>query len=193
MKLLLVDDHAIVRAGLRQLLAAIGPVTVTEAGDGREALALLRRERPDVVVLDLNLPGIGGVELIRRLLRQEAGLRVLVLSMHAEPLYAARALQAGARGYVSKNAAPEELLTALRRVAAGERYIEAEARPGAGAARRRRGGPVAGPERARPGNPAAAGRRPQPRRNRGGAGRRLQDDRQRMQPAQGDTRGRAHR
>lgn len=126
MKILLVDDHAIVRAGLRQLLAASGTVSVCEAGEGREALALARRERPDVVVLDLNLPGIGGVELIRRMLLQDPALRVLVLSMHAEPLYAARALQAGARGYVSKGAAPEELLTALRRVAEGGRYIEAE-------------------------------------------------------------------
>lgn len=126
MKILLVDDHAIVRAGLRQLLAASGTVSVCEAGEGREALALARRERPDVVVLDLNLPGIGGVELIRRMLLQDPALRVLVLSMHAEPLYAARALQAGARGYVSKGAAPEELLTAVRRVAEGGRYIEAE-------------------------------------------------------------------
>jgi two-component system invasion response regulator UvrY len=126
MKILLVDDHAIVRAGLRQLLAAAGSAEVWEARDGREALTLARRERPDVVVLDLNLPSVGGVELIRRLLQQDAGLRVLVLSMHAEPLYAARALQAGARGYVSKNAAPEEMLMALRRVAEGGRYIEGE-------------------------------------------------------------------
>jgi two-component system invasion response regulator UvrY len=125
-KVLLVDDHAIVRAGLRQLLAVAGPVVVHEAADGREALAQVQRERPDVVVLDLNLPGIGGVELIRRLLQQDAGLRVLVLSMHAEPLYAARALQAGAKGYVSKGADPAELLTALRRVSKGGRYIEAE-------------------------------------------------------------------
>lgn len=126
MKILLVDDHPIVRAGLRQLLATAASVAVCEAAEGREALALVRRERPDVVVLDLNLPGVGGVELIRRLLQQDAALRVLVLSMHAEPLYAARALQAGARGYVSKSAPPEELLTALHRIAEGGRYIETE-------------------------------------------------------------------
>ena len=126
MKMLLVDDHAIVRAGLRQLLGAGGTVVVFEARDGREALALARRERPEVILLDLNLPGIGGIELIRRLQQQDGASRVLVLSMHAEPLYAARALQAGARGYISKNAAPDELLTALRRVAEGGRYIEAE-------------------------------------------------------------------
>ena len=126
MKLLLVDDHPVVRAGLRQLLATAVAATVIEAADGREALALARRERPDLVVLDLNLPGIGGVELIRRLLQQTATLRVLVLSMHAEPLYAARALQAGAKGYVSKSAPPDELLTALRRIAAGGHYVETE-------------------------------------------------------------------
>jgi two-component system invasion response regulator UvrY len=130
MKLLLVDDHAILRAGLRQLLALTVPLgaaaTILEAGDGEQALLLARQERPDVVVLDLTLPGLGGIELLRRLLAQDAALRVLVLSMHAEPAYAARALQAGARGYVSKSAAPDEMLTALRRVAAGGRYVEAE-------------------------------------------------------------------
>ncbi len=130
MKLLLVDDHAILRAGLRQLLALTAPfgaaATILEAGDGEQALLLARQERPDVVVLDLTLPGLGGIELLRRLLAQNAALRVLVLSMHAEPAYAARALQAGARGYVSKSAAPDEMLTALRRVAAGGRYVEAE-------------------------------------------------------------------
>ncbi|MBN9508530.1 MAG: response regulator transcription factor [Alphaproteobacteria bacterium] len=126
MKILLVDDHAIVRAGLRQLLSLGTPVTVAEAASGREALATVARERPDVLVLDLNLPDVGGVELIRRLLLQDASLRILVLSMHAEPLYASRALQAGARGYISKSAEPQELLSALRRVAEGGRYIEAE-------------------------------------------------------------------
>ena len=126
MKILLVDDHPVVRAGLRQLLAAALPATVSEAAEGREALALARREAPDLIVLDLNLPGIGGVELIRRLLRQDPAQRVLVLSMHVAPHYAARALQAGAKGYVSKNAPPEELLTALRRIAAGGHYVETE-------------------------------------------------------------------
>ena len=126
MRILLVDDHPVVRAGLRQLLAAALPATVSEAAEGREALALARREAPDLIVLDLNLPGIGGVELIRRLLRQDPAQRVLVLSMHVAPHYAARALQAGAKGYVSKNAPPEELLTALRRIAAGGHYVETE-------------------------------------------------------------------
>lgn len=126
MKILLVDDHPVVRAGLRQLLATTIPATVYEAADGREALGLARREKPDLAILDLNLPGIGGAELIRRLLQQDAALRILVLSMHVEPHYAARALQAGAKGYVSKNAPPEELLAALRRIGAGGHYVEAE-------------------------------------------------------------------
>lgn len=126
MRVLLIDDHAIVRAGLRQLLSAGGSVTVFEAGDAQEGLAVARREHPEVIILDLNLPGIGGIELIRRLRRQDEAFRLLVLSMHAEPLYATRALQAGAHGYVSKSAPPNELLIALRRVAEGGRYIEVE-------------------------------------------------------------------
>ena len=125
MKILIVDDHAIVRDGLSRLLAADGDHEVKLAATGREALILARSFRPALVILDLNLPGLGGLELLRRLVAIEAG-KILVLSMHAEPLYARRSLEAGAHGYVSKNAAPDELLTAVRRVAAGGRYIEAE-------------------------------------------------------------------
>jgi two-component system invasion response regulator UvrY len=125
MKILLIDDHAIVRAGLRRLLTPL-PAEISECASGLDALAWLREQAPDLVILDLNLPGIGGLELLRRLLRERPTLNVLVLTMHAEPLYAARAFEAGARGYVSKNVAPEELLTATRRVARGGRYVEAE-------------------------------------------------------------------
>ena len=125
MKILLVDDHAIVRDGLKRLLGGLDSTTVHEVADGRDALALVRTQDFDLIILDLNLPGLGGLELVRRIVQLERG-RVLVLSMHAEPLYAARALDAGAAGYVSKNASPEELLTAVRRVGAGGRYIENE-------------------------------------------------------------------
>lgn len=125
MKVLIVDDHAIVRDGLRRLIASQGEHEVSEAGSGREALAQVRTLKPDLIVLDLNLPGLGGLELLRRL-AQAASARILVLSMHAEPLYARRALEAGAAGYVSKNAAPDELMSAVRRVGAGGRYVEAE-------------------------------------------------------------------
>jgi two-component system, NarL family, invasion response regulator UvrY len=124
-KILVVDDHAIVRDGLSRLLMTDGDHEVKLAANGREALLLARSFRPALVILDLNLPGLGGLELLRRLVQLETG-RILVLSMHAEPLYARRSLEAGAHGYVSKNAAPDELLAAVRRVAAGGRYIEAE-------------------------------------------------------------------
>lgn len=126
MRILLVDDHSIVRAGLRGLLATIGAVEIHEAADGRAALALARSVRPHLIVLDLNLPGGSGLDLLRRLLLEDKAARILVLSMHAEPVYAARALDAGAKGYLSKNAAPDELMLAVRRVADGGHYIENE-------------------------------------------------------------------
>ena len=126
MKILLVDDHVIVRSGLRSLLASVADTQISEAATGREALQRLRQDRPDLVLLDLKLPGIGGLELLRRMLLEDRTARILVLSMHAEPLYAARAMQLGARGYLSKNASAEELLTAVRRVAEDGRYIESE-------------------------------------------------------------------
>jgi two-component system invasion response regulator UvrY len=125
-KILLVDDHAIVRSGLRRLFAALPGIQISEAATGREALAMVRADRPALIVLDLNLPGLGGLELLRRLLAEHSEARVVVLSMHAEALYATRALRAGAAGYLSKNASPEELLEAVRRVAEGGRYVEAE-------------------------------------------------------------------
>lgn len=126
MNILLVDDHAIVRAGLRRLLGALPGVQMMEAQDGREALTQLRSQRTDLVMLDLNLPGIGGLELLRRLLAEQPGLKVIVLSMHAGPIYAAKTMRAGAAGYLSKNAPPEELLRAVEKVIAGRRHIENE-------------------------------------------------------------------
>jgi two-component system invasion response regulator UvrY len=125
MRILIVDDHAIVRDGLSRLLAIDGDHEIRMAATGREALAAARAFRPALTILDLNLPGLGGLELLRRMAQIGAG-RILVLSMHAEALYARRSLEAGAHGYVSKNAAPDELMAAVRRVAAGGRYIEAE-------------------------------------------------------------------
>lgn len=126
MKVLLVDDHVIVRAGLRNLLTSVSDTQISEAATGRDALLRLRQDRPDLVLLDLNLPGMGGLELLRRMLLEDKTARILVLTMHAEPLYAARAMELGARGYLSKNASADELLTAVRRVADGGRYIENE-------------------------------------------------------------------
>lgn len=124
MKVLIVDDHAVVRAGLQRLLAGTG--TVLEAETGAAGLALCAAEKPDVVVLDLNLPGVSGLELVRRFRREHPATPILVLSMHADRLYAVYALKAGAKGYVSKNAAPDELFAAIGTVARGGRYVEGE-------------------------------------------------------------------
>jgi DNA-binding NarL/FixJ family response regulator len=125
-KVLVVDDHAVVREGLRRLLVALPNVEIFDAASGREALTFVQRQQPDLILLDLHLPGIGGIELLRRLVSMSPNARILVFSMHAETMYAARALQAGARGYVSKNASPEELQIALNRVIRGGRYVERE-------------------------------------------------------------------
>jgi two-component system, NarL family, invasion response regulator UvrY len=126
MNILLVDDHAIVRAGVRRLLATEADVSILEAKSSEEALDAFRRARPDLVILDLNLPGSSGLGLLHRLVKLDRSMRILVLSMHSEPVYAARALQAGARGYVSKSATPEEFIEAVRQVGNGGRYIERE-------------------------------------------------------------------
>lgn len=126
MRVLLVDDHAIVRAGLRGLLATDGRTEVFEAADAARAIVTMRAARPDLVVLDINLPGVGGLDLLRRMLAEDDRLRVLVLSMHAEPIYATHAIEAGARGYLSKNASPTELMTAIARVGGGGHYVENE-------------------------------------------------------------------
>jgi len=121
-KILIVDDHAVVRAGLHQMLAAMIGADVREAENGDAAQAVLAEWRPDVVILDLGLPGQGGLALLPAM--HKASLRVLVVSMHAEPLYATRALEAGALGYASKNIAPGELVAAVRLIADGQRFIE---------------------------------------------------------------------
>jgi DNA-binding NarL/FixJ family response regulator len=126
MKTLLVDDHAIVRDGLKRLLIDLGVGPIVEAETGRAALALARSERPELVILDLNLPDLGGLEVLNRLLRDDRAIRVLVLTMHAEPLYATRALQAGAKGYVSKASSPAEITAAIQAVARGDGYVEAK-------------------------------------------------------------------
>ena len=126
MKVLIVEDHPIVRNGLRRLLAAEGELEIREAANGKEALSIFREQRPGLVILDVNLPGIGGLEVIARLKIADPNARVLVLSMHDDEIHVTRALQVGAAGYVSKNAPPDEILEAIRRVAAGHTYLEHE-------------------------------------------------------------------
>jgi two-component system invasion response regulator UvrY len=128
MKILIIDDHAMIRAGLKQFFADVSPsgATVMETDNGKSALALQKSEHPNLTVLDLNMPGVSGLELLRLLLQVDASARVLVFSMHGEPVYAAKAMEIGARGYLSKNASPEELRTALSRILAGSTYVEGE-------------------------------------------------------------------
>ncbi len=123
MRILIVDDHAIVRAGLRRMLTEEVRLELREAASGKEAIGICRDWRPDLVILDLNLPGLGGLELIKRLRMEEEAPRILVLSMHDDPLHAMRALQAGAAGYVGKTAAPAEILEGIRRVGEGRNYV----------------------------------------------------------------------
>ncbi|WP_372395627.1 response regulator transcription factor [Azospirillum sp. HJ39] len=123
--ILLVDDHPIVRAGCQRLLAEAALGRVVEAEDVDSALALWRAERPDVVVLDLNLPGEGGGMAVLRTMRAEdPAIPVLIFSMHEDPAVAARALKAGARGYVTKNDAPDSLAAAIGSVLAGRVHLD---------------------------------------------------------------------
>ena len=122
-RMLVVDDHAIVRSGVRRLLALKPGVELSEAASGEEAVALVSGTAFQLVILDLNLPGLGGLELLRRLLKIAPRLPVLVFSLHTEAIYATRALQIGARGFVSKNALPDEFLEAVESVLAGETAI----------------------------------------------------------------------
>ncbi|APR78209.1 DNA-binding response regulator, LuxR family protein [Minicystis rosea] len=134
-RVFLVDDHGIVRAGIRQLLSAAPDVEVVgEAGDGRKALEALERVPVDVLVLDLHLPRMNGIEILRRAIARSPGLAVLVLSMYADASYVRATLSAGAAGYLSKDASEEELLTAIRAVSQGRLYAPRDAAaPGRGA------------------------------------------------------------
>jgi DNA-binding NarL/FixJ family response regulator len=122
--ILLVEDHAIVRSGIRRLLADRPATTLKEVATADGALTCLRSGVFDLLILDLNLPGLGGLELLRRIISAYPVLKILVFSQHTEAVYANRAMDAGARGYVSKNAAPEELLDAIEIVLAGGTAIE---------------------------------------------------------------------
>jgi len=124
LRIALADDHTLVRAGIRALLEADGGVeVVAESGDGREALELVLRHRPDVALIDLGMPGLNGLELARRLTQELPRTRVIVLSMHAEASYVRQALKAGVAGYLVKGAAVSELPLAIESVVRGETYL----------------------------------------------------------------------
>jgi two-component system invasion response regulator UvrY len=126
MKLLIVDDHNVVREGIRRLLSAFLDATIIEAESSRDAIALFRAEMPDTVLLDINLPGFGGLDLLRRFLLVEPKTRILMFSMHVNPVYVTRSMEAGALGYISKAASADELVEAVRIVSNGGRYLEHE-------------------------------------------------------------------
>ena len=123
-RIVLVDDHALVRAGIRSLLESISGIEViAEVGDGLQALDIVRREKPDAILLDITLPGLNGLEVAARINSMEPGTRILMLSMHTGPEYVARAISAGALGYLFKDSAFEELSDALQHVMLGRRYL----------------------------------------------------------------------
>ena len=127
-RILLADDHGIVRDGLRRIVEEDGAMeVVAEASDGLEAIQKVAASRPDVAVVDISMPGIDGLEVVSRLKDSHPAMPVLILTMHEEAQYVVRAIEAGAMGYLTKQSAPEQLVTAIRRVHAGHRYITEEA------------------------------------------------------------------
>lgn len=123
----MVDDHVLFRAGLRAILAQDRSFSVVaEGSDGLEALRIAREIEPDVMLLDVDMPGMSGIEVTRRIVEEQLRVRVLILSMHVEAPFPQRLLDAGALGYLGKGCDAEELLLAIRRIASGRRYLQAE-------------------------------------------------------------------
>jgi two-component system invasion response regulator UvrY len=126
LRVLIADDHAVVRRGLRQILLELPDIVeVGEAGNANEVRESMRREKWDLVVLDITMPGRNGLEVLKDLKRDSPKTPVLILSMHPEEQYAVRALKTGASGYINKECAPDELLLAIRRIMKGGKYVTA--------------------------------------------------------------------
>ena len=124
---MLVDDHAVVRTGFRLLLQAFADIeVVAEADSGEAACQMYESVAPDVVVMDIAMAGMGGIEAIKRLMAKDTKARILALSAHEDTSHPKRALQAGALGYLSKRSAPEVLIDAIRAIAKGQRYLDAQ-------------------------------------------------------------------
>ena len=126
-RIVIADDHAIVREGLKRIVSAAADMEVTgEAGDGAQVMQMVRSLEFELLTLDLSMPGRSGIELIKLVRAERPKLRILVLSMHQEMQYAVRAIKAGANGYLTKESAPEQLVQAIRRIAAGGAYVTPE-------------------------------------------------------------------
>lgn len=124
LRILIADDHPIVRQGLKQLIGkTTDMVAVDEASDGWEVLNKARASHCDVVLLDISMPGLHGLDIIRQLKKESPRLPILILSMHSEEQYAVRAFRAGASGYLTKQSTPDELITAIRKVSMGGKYV----------------------------------------------------------------------
>ena len=124
-KIILFDDHAVVRAGFRMLLATSEAIEViSEASRGEEAIGQYLNLKPDVVVMDLSMPGLGGLETIHRIVQRDGNAKILVFSVYHQRVYVNRALNAGAKGYITKNSAPEILIEAIVTIMQGQNYIE---------------------------------------------------------------------
>jgi two-component system invasion response regulator UvrY len=127
-QILIIDDQALVRTGLRHILDRSSEITqITEASSGEAALIRCRKYRPNVILLSINLPGLTGFEITRKLMRTYLGARIIVLAVHAKPPYPTRLMDAGASGYLTRDCEAEELLHAIKVVATGQRYIGSEA------------------------------------------------------------------
>jgi DNA-binding NarL/FixJ family response regulator len=123
MRILIVDDHPIVASGCRALFAGEPGVVILEASDAESGEQVFLAEQPDVCVLDINLPSVSGFELARRILSHASSARIIMFSMNDDPIFAARAIEAGAKGYVSKSGDPRDLVEAIREVGKGEAYL----------------------------------------------------------------------
>jgi two-component system invasion response regulator UvrY len=129
-RVMLVDDHALVRMGFRMLLADARVEVVAEFDNGEQACAEYARIKPDVVVMDLSMPGMGGIEAVRRLVAQDPKARILALSAHEDTAHPQRVLRAGALGYLTKRSAPDALIAAVTAVAAHQAYVDSQTAQG---------------------------------------------------------------
>jgi two-component system invasion response regulator UvrY len=126
MRVLIVDDHPIVVSGCKALLGAEPAIEIVDAADGEAGYLAYFAEQPDVAVIDINLPGVSGLELCRRILQRDPQARLIIFSMNDDPIFAVRAIEAGAKGYIAKNDDPLLFADAVRRVAAGDVYLRPE-------------------------------------------------------------------